>query len=78
MDFIEIGRRTLSNENMSLSNLLRPSYIKVFRSYFNLLSFIYSLVEGPFGLVRLPQANTDYSFLVWRFVDVYKAYFTAE
>ena len=21
-------------------------------------------MEGPFGLVRLPQANTDYSFLV--------------
>ena len=44
MDFIEIGRRTLSNEkirHMSLSNLLCPSYIKVFRSYFNLLSFIY-------------------------------------
>ena len=43
MDFIKIGRRTLSNEktrHMSLSNLLRPSYIKVFRSYFNLLFFI--------------------------------------
>ena len=35
-------------------------------------------LEGPFGLVRLPQANTDYSFLVSRYVDVYKVYFTAE
>ena len=43
MDFIKRGIPTLSNKktrHMSFSNLLRPSYIKVFRSYFNLLSFI--------------------------------------